>query len=93
MPKKRPDPVEQAGDVPSVKLQDRFGRNLRALRNKLGLSQRDMAKASGIAQTDISLIERGQVNLTVGTMERLAKAVDRDAMNLLTEKPDDPTKK
>ena len=75
-----------------MKLQDRFGRNLRALRNRLGLSQRDVAKASGIAQTDISLIERGQVNLTVGTMERLARVVDRDAMNLLTEKPDDPTK-
>ncbi len=93
MPKKRPDAAQQTGDVPPVKLQDRFGRNLKMLRNRLGLTQRDVAKASGIAQNDISLIERGRINLTIGTMERLAKVVDDDVTNLLTEAPDHLPKK
>ncbi len=93
MPKKRPDAAEQTGDVPPSKLQDLFGRNFKWFRNQLGLTQRDVAKAAGIDQKDISLIERGRINLTIGTMERLAKAVDHNVTNLLAETPDTPPKK
>ena len=93
VPKKRPDAVQQPGDVPPSKLQDLFGRNFKWFRNQLGLTQRDVAKAAGIDQKDISLIERGRINLTIGTMERLAKVVDHNVSNLLTDAPNPPTKK
>ena len=93
MPKKRPDAAQGTGDAPPVKLQDHFGRNFKTLRSQLGLTQRDVAKASGIAQNDISLIERGRINLTIGTMERLAKVVDHDVTNLLAETPPALTRK
>ena len=93
MPKKRSDPAQQGDENQTGKLQGRFGFNFRLFRSHLGLTQRDVAKAAGIAQKDISLIERGRVNVTIGTMERLAKVVDHDVSQLLTETPDPTPKK
>jgi len=47
--------------------------DLIALRKARGLSQKQLASASGVQQADISRIERGLVNPTIGTVEKLAR--------------------
>ena len=47
--------------------------DLIGLRKASGLSQKQLAKASGVQQADISKIERGIVNPTIGTIEKLAQ--------------------
>lgn len=44
---------------------------LKRLRNDRCLSQQDLAKLAGLDRTYISMLERGQRNLTMGTLERL----------------------
>lgn len=44
-------------------------------RAKAGLSQKEVAAASGIDQADISRIERGLANPSAGTLERIAAAL------------------
>ena len=46
-----------------------------AARALSGMSQKQLAAASGIDQSDISKIERGVANPSVATLERLAKAL------------------
>jgi len=46
-------------------------------RARRGLSQKALAEATGIDQSDISKIERGIANPSVGTLSRLAEALDK----------------
>lgn len=61
-----------------------FARRLKEARQAKSLTQAELSKATGIAQPDISLIERGQANITLDTMERLASAVGVPLHRLLT---------
>jgi len=45
-------------------------------RHEVGLTQVQLAEASGIAQSAISRIEQGQANPTVSTLSALARALD-----------------
>ena len=45
-------------------------------RDKSGLSQKELAKLTGIDQSDISKIERGVGNPSVNTLDRIAKALN-----------------
>jgi DNA-binding XRE family transcriptional regulator len=47
--------------------------DLLKLRKARGLSQKQLATQSGVQQADISKIERGLVNPTIGTVEKLAR--------------------
>ncbi len=47
-------------------------------RTAAGLSQAELSAATGIDQSDISKIERGAANPSVGTLERIAKALGND---------------
>lgn len=59
-------------------LKIRAAEALVAARKKSGLTQRDLAKRSGIEQTNISRIEVGKhLNVTLGTLDRLAKAMKK----------------
>lgn len=53
----------------------KLGGNLRAIRNKRGLSQEQVAERSGVHATEVSRIESGKRDPRVSTVERLAKAV------------------
>jgi DNA-binding XRE family transcriptional regulator len=48
------------------------------LRQRLGMTQQELAARSGVAQSEISRIERGVVHPTDTTWARLAAAVDAD---------------
>lgn len=49
-----------------------LARNVRALREQRGESQEEAAKGAGLHRTYLNRVERGHVNVTVGTLVRLA---------------------
>lgn len=63
-----------------------LARNLRAAREAMGLTQRALARRSGVAQPDISDIERGDpaINPTLDKLSALAHALGTTVADLLT---------
>lgn len=64
-------------------IRKRLGRNVRRLRGEKELSQEAFAHEAGIHRTYVSDIERGARNPTITVVERLAKALDVAAGDLL----------
>ena len=64
-------------------LQRRLGERLRAQRAARGLSQEALADALGVHRTYIGGLERGERNVTLRTVERLAERLGVDPMDLL----------
>ncbi len=62
---------------------NKFGENLRKLRTDSGNSQRRLASFCKIDHSDISKIERGEVNITLLTVAELAKALKVSSKDLL----------
>jgi transcriptional regulator with XRE-family HTH domain len=60
-----------------------LGRNLRHARDRLGLTQEQVAERSGVHATEVSRIEAGKRDPRISTMERLAKAVGIPPSDLL----------
>jgi len=52
-----------------------FGGIIRAAREEKGLTQKELADRSGISQVSISFIERGASNVSVLTLEKIAKVL------------------
>jgi HTH-type transcriptional regulator/antitoxin HipB len=63
------------GEQASRELRIQFGRALRAARREAGLTQVQMAQRLGLTQQYISLVERGQENLTLETMSNLTRVI------------------
>jgi transcriptional regulator with XRE-family HTH domain len=66
-------------------LQQRLGRNLRILRKAKGLSQEAFADALEIHRTYMGGLERGERNVTLKTVERIAAALGIDPADLLSD--------
>jgi transcriptional regulator with XRE-family HTH domain len=64
-------------------LQRAVGQNLRALRRERGLSQEEFAHVLGVHRTFMGGVERGERNLTLQTVERLADRLGVDPRTLL----------
>jgi transcriptional regulator with XRE-family HTH domain len=52
-----------------------IGRRLRAVREARGLSQRQLAKLSGVANATVSQVEAGKLNPTVGMLKKILDGV------------------
>lgn len=65
-------------------LQRVVGRNIRALRRARGLSQEELADELGVHRTYMGGLERGERNLTLRTLERLAVRLGVDPVSLLS---------
>jgi transcriptional regulator with XRE-family HTH domain len=52
-----------------------FGKRLRDLRKKAGLSQEELGFRAGIHRTYVGAIERGEQNLSIDNVHKLAKAL------------------
>lgn len=52
-----------------------IGRRLRAIREKLALSQRQLARQSGVANATISQIEAGKLNPTVSMLKKVLDGI------------------
>jgi len=55
---------------------DRFASNLRRARKAAGVSQEDLAERCEIHRTEVSLLERGGREPRLGTLVKLAVALD-----------------
>jgi transcriptional regulator with XRE-family HTH domain len=64
-------------------LQRALGRNLRAYRAERGLSQEAFAAVLHVHRTYMGGLERGERNLTLRSVERLAAKLGIDALDLL----------
>ena len=61
------------------------GRNVRRLRLAAGLSQEAFAHACGLHRTYIGGVERGERNITLATLAKIAAALDASPLDLLRE--------
>jgi len=60
-----------------------FAANVRRLRKERGMSQEQLAEAAGVHRTYVGMIERGEKNVTIYNIERIAKALDVSPGSLL----------
>lgn len=66
-------------------LQKIFGRNLRRYREERGMSQEAFAEMMKVHRTYMGGVERGERNLTLQSVERMAAAIRIDPLLLLRE--------
>ncbi len=68
--------------MPIKPLSRSFGRHLRALRIKRDLSQEKLGMRARLSRNFIGEIERGERNVTLETLEKLARALGVDRSEL-----------
>lgn len=61
-----------------------FASNVRRLRLEAGMSQEELAERAGVHRTYIGMLERGEKNVTIYNIERIAKALEVEAGALLS---------
>jgi len=69
--------------MPEGDLQVRVGRSLLAYRKAHGLSEEALAEALGVHRTYMGGVERGERNLTLKSVERIADRLGVDPVSLL----------
>lgn len=63
----------------------RLGAAIRAKRKNLGVSQEELAIGSGVERSNMGKIERGENNLSVLNLIRIAEALDSTAAEILVD--------
>ena len=64
-------------------LQKKVGRNIRSYRQKRGLSQEAFAEVLGVHRTYMGGLERGERNLTLRSLERIAEQMGVEVEELM----------
>ena len=59
-------------------LRSRFGSQLRDVRTELGITQNELSEMADIERSNITRIENGRYNLSLGLMVKLARAMGKD---------------
>ncbi len=67
-----------------------IGPRLRSVRDRAGLSQRALAKRSGISNATISLIESGKLNPSVAVLKSILDGLKMDLAAFFAEETGDP---
>lgn len=62
-----------------------FAKNLRQVRVEKGLSQEALAELASLHRTYVGSVERGERNVSIDNMERLATALNTTVKALLSE--------
>lgn len=63
----------------------RFGKVLKKVRTHRGLSQEKLAEIAGLHRTYVSTVERGQRNISILNIEKLAVALEVPMSKLMPE--------
>lgn len=66
----------------------RFGRRLRQIRLGAGISQEKLGELSGLHRTFVSMVERGERNVTLATVEKLAGGLGCRLAHLMPDADD-----
>jgi transcriptional regulator with XRE-family HTH domain len=66
-------------------LQLKLGRTVQRLRKSAGYSQESFADAVGVHRTYMGAVERGEKNITLNNIERIARALKLKAGELIVE--------
>lgn len=66
-------------------LRQRFGRTVRRLRTEAGYSQEGFADACAFHRTYIGSVERGEVNVSLDNIERIARTLRVPVSRLFAE--------
>lgn len=64
-------------------LEQRIGREVRALRTRLGLTGAELARAASISTGMLSKIETGQISASLGTLDAIAQVLNVSLAGLL----------
>jgi transcriptional regulator with XRE-family HTH domain len=64
---------------------ERFGKRLREVRERVGVSQEKLAEMSGLHRTYVSSVERGKRNISLLNIERLAGALEVPMAELMPD--------
>lgn len=67
-----------------IELLNKFGEKVREERLKRGLSQEELAGKAGVHRTYIGMIERGEKNITLTNIKKVANALDLKIDQLLS---------
>lgn len=65
-----------------------FGKRVREIRQARGMSQEELAFESGLHRTYISSVERGERNIAIINMHKIAKALGVDLRDLIPDTAD-----
>ena len=71
--------------MPRPDVRSRFGKRVRHFRNRLGISQEELADRSGLHRTYIGGIERGERNVSLINIEILAHALGISIADLMAD--------
>ena len=63
-----------------------FAANVRRRRLELKFSQEELAEKAGVHRTYVGMLERGEKNVTIYNIERIAKALKVDAASLISNR-------
>ena len=73
--------VNTDGDIKIV-----FGRRVRTLRRRKGLSQEQLALRCGLDRTYVGGVERGERNISIVNIEKIARAIGLTLKDLFDDK-------
>ena len=75
----------------AAELRGRFGKMVRTRRNRMGISQEELAARAGLHRTYIADIERGARNPSLESISKLASALEVSMSALFSPSPPAPT--
>lgn len=75
-----------AGRKRNTSARETFAANVRATRKSRGLTQETLGELAQLHPTYVSSVERGERNVSIDTMERIAGALGVDLPGLLQRK-------
>ncbi|MBO6557870.1 MAG: cupin domain-containing protein [Pseudomonadales bacterium] len=71
---------------------DTIGARLKAIRHRRGMSQRQLARQSGVANATISLIENGKLNPTVSMLKKVLDGIPIHLSEFFSDAEEPPEK-
>jgi transcriptional regulator with XRE-family HTH domain len=68
---------------PTSETREQLARNLRLIRAQKGISQEELADLAGLHRTYVGSVERGERNISIDNIEKLAKALGVSVADLI----------